>query len=103
MLGLLGPREGVTLLLTTQNLEEADALADSIAVIDRGRVIAEGTSDSLKASVGGERIELVVHEVSQVGPAREVLRRLCDDEVSVEERHRRLTVASTGGRRCWCR
>jgi ABC-2 type transport system ATP-binding protein len=51
---------GVTLLLTTQYLEEADQLADDIAVIDRGTVIARGTSDALKSQVGGERLELVV-------------------------------------------
>jgi ABC-2 type transport system ATP-binding protein len=51
---------GVTLLLTTQYLEEADQLADEIAVIDTGKVIARGTSDALKKQVGGERLEIVV-------------------------------------------
>jgi ABC-2 type transport system ATP-binding protein len=51
---------GVTLLLTTQYLEEADQLADEIAVIDAGKVIARGTSDVLKKQVGGERLEIVV-------------------------------------------
>jgi ABC-2 type transport system ATP-binding protein len=51
---------GVTLLLTTQYLEEADQLADEIAVIDTGKVIARGTSDVLKKQVGGERLEVVV-------------------------------------------
>ena len=51
---------GVTLLLTTQYLEEADQLADEIAVIDRGTVIARGTSDALKKQVGGERLEITV-------------------------------------------
>ena len=55
-------REGVTLLLTTQYLEEADELADTIAVVDHGKIIARGTSDDLKAQVGGERIEVVVHD-----------------------------------------
>src|SRR5437588_4429205 len=52
--------DGTTVLLTTQYLEEADQLADQIAVIDQGRVIAKGTSDELKAQVGGERLELTV-------------------------------------------
>ena len=54
-------REGTTLLLTTQYLEEADELADTIAVVDHGKIIARGTADELKAQVGGERIEVVVH------------------------------------------
>jgi ABC-2 type transport system ATP-binding protein len=55
-------KEGTTLLLTTQYLEEADRLATRIAVIDLGRVIAEGTSDELKARVGGEVLALRVAE-----------------------------------------
>jgi ABC-2 type transport system ATP-binding protein len=55
-------KEGTTLLLTTQYLEEADRLANKIAVIDLGRVIAEGTSDQLKARVGGEVLALRVAE-----------------------------------------
>jgi ABC-2 type transport system ATP-binding protein len=50
--------EGTTLLLTTQYLEEADRLATSIAVIDSGQVIAEGTADDLKSRVGGDVLEL---------------------------------------------
>jgi ABC-2 type transport system ATP-binding protein len=53
-------REGTTLVLTTQYLEEADQLAHKIAVIDGGRVIAEGTSDELKHQVGGDRLEVAV-------------------------------------------
>ena len=52
--------EGTTILLTTQYLEEADELADHIAVIDRGKVIAEGTSDQLKARLGGDVVEFQV-------------------------------------------
>ena len=61
--------EGITLLLTTQYLEEADVLADRIAVIDLGLVIAEGTSDELKDRIGGEVLELHVatDEVSRAG------------------------------------
>jgi ABC-2 type transport system ATP-binding protein len=53
---------GTTVLLTTQYLEEADQLAHAIAVIDHGRVIAEGSPDELKARLGGDRIDVVVHD-----------------------------------------
>jgi ABC-2 type transport system ATP-binding protein len=91
-------QSGVTLMLTTQYLEEADALADEIAVIDHGRVIAKGTADQLKNEVGGERIEVVVHRPDEVGRARELLVRFAlGGEVDVDEHARRLTVPSTGG------
>lgn len=59
---------GVTVLLTTQYLEEADQLADEIAVIDHGTVIARGTSDALKSQVGGERLEITAenHDLAKV-------------------------------------
>ncbi len=58
---------GVTLLLTTQYLEEADFLADQIAVVDSGRVIADGTPDALKRKVGREWLEVTVPAPSDVG------------------------------------
>lgn len=67
--------EGTTVLLTTQYLEEADQLSDNIAVIDDGRVIAQGTSDELKLLVGGQRVEVTVHARNDVEAARSVLAR----------------------------
>lgn len=78
--------EGTTLLLTTQYLEEADQLADAISVIDHGRVIAEGTADELKASVGGQRIELTLVDETDVDRARSVVALQATGEVSVAGR-----------------
>jgi ABC-2 type transport system ATP-binding protein len=66
---------GVTLLLTTQYLEEADQLADEIAVIDHGKVIARGTSDALKKQVGGERLEITVENVD-IAKTQEIVSRI---------------------------
>ena len=63
---------GVTVLLTTQYLEEADQLADEIAVIDRGTVIARGTSDALKSQVGGERLEITT-EIQDLVKVQEII------------------------------
>ncbi|MBU7596663.1 ATP-binding cassette domain-containing protein [Streptomyces sp. P38-E01] len=92
---------GTTLLLTTQYLEEADRLAHAICVIDHGRVIARGTSDELKAQVGGERVEVVVREREQLHTAREALaaHRRGECEVSIDPHTRRLTVPVEGGAR----
>ncbi|MFD7167126.1 ATP-binding cassette domain-containing protein [Streptomyces violascens] len=64
---------GTTVLLTTQYLEEADQLADRISLIDGGRVAAEGTADELKATLGSDRIEVVVRDPSQLADAVRVL------------------------------
>ncbi|RMB58374.1 ATP-binding cassette domain-containing protein [Tessaracoccus antarcticus] len=67
--------EGTTVLLTTQYLEEADQLADQISVIDRGKVIAEGTADELKASVGGRRVQVTLVNESDAPRVAGILER----------------------------
>jgi ABC-2 type transport system ATP-binding protein len=88
-------REGATLLLTTQYLEEADELANEIAVVDKGRIIARGTADELKSQVGGERIEVVVHDAGGLSQAAQLL--APDGSASVEDHTRRVTIAAHGG------
>lgn len=94
---------GTTLLLTTQYLEEADQLADDIVVIDHGREIAHGSSDELKAMVGGERIELTVASLDEVPTAAEVLARFTGGEVLMDEESRMLQAPITGGARVFTR
>ena len=76
---------GTTVLLTTQYLDEADRLADRIAVIDQGLVIAEGTSDELKAQVGGERLEIRLEEPSRCSEAAGALAGMTEGSPQVED------------------
>jgi len=85
-------REGTTLLLTTQYLEEADQLADRIAVIDRGKVIAEGTGTELKDRVGGQILEVELASAGQRDRAQEVLAGVGCGAPEPDERPDRLTL-----------
>jgi ABC-2 type transport system ATP-binding protein len=90
-------RSGSTVLLTTQYMEEADRLADDIVVIDRGRKIAEGTANQLKAQIGGERIEVILSDPGDIPAARSGLGELSVAEVQVDEQTLKLTAPVTGG------
>jgi ABC transporter DrrB family efflux protein len=85
-------RQGTTLLLTTQYLEEADQLAERIAVIDHGRVIAAGTGNELKDQVGGQLLELELADVTQRERAQAALTRVGCGAPEPDERPDRLTM-----------
>ncbi len=87
--------EGTTVLLTTQYLEEADQLADKIAVIDKGKVIAQGTADELKTQVGGERIDVVVDR-SKAELAAQALQSMASGKVVIEGEHVQAPVSGGG-------
>ena len=90
-------KDGTTLLLTTQYLEEADKLAHAIAVIDHGRVIAEGTADELKSRVGGDVLEVVLEPPSDAVAAAGALGPIARGEAHVEADTGRVTVPVHAG------
>ena len=89
--------EGTTVLLTTQYLDEADRLANTIAVIDHGRLIAEGTSDQLKDRVGGERLEVSLDDGAESAAAVRALAPMSDDTPDADGNVVKLSVRERSG------
>ncbi|WP_370945718.1 ATP-binding cassette domain-containing protein [Amycolatopsis sp. cg5] len=89
--------DGTTVLLTTQYLEEADQLCDSIVVIDKGKVIARGTADELKNQIGGERLELVVASADDIPATVQVLTEVGSGTPSTDSHTRKVDVLVEGG------
>jgi ABC-2 type transport system ATP-binding protein len=83
---------GTTVLLTTQYLDEADQLADQIAVIDGGRVIADGTPESLKARVGGDHVDVVVRGADDLPAVAEIVGRVSGAEPQINRDARRVSA-----------
>jgi ABC-2 type transport system ATP-binding protein len=89
--------DGTTVLLTTQNLDEADRLATEITVIDHGRVLAGGTADALKDRVGGERLEIRLEGSASAGVAAQALASMSDDPPKCEGDLVTVAVRRRGG------
>lgn len=89
--------EGTTVLLTTQYLDEADRLANMIAVIDRGRLIAQGTSDQLKDQVGGERLEVRLDPGADAQAAQDALSPMSDESPAAQDGLVKLSVRERRG------
>jgi ABC-2 type transport system ATP-binding protein len=87
--------KGITILLTTQDMDEADKLADRIVVINGGKIIAEGTSEELKQRIGSERLEIAV----AVGSNFEKAKKLIEDDSSLrsDDKIRTLSLTTKGG------
>ena len=86
-------KEGTTILLTTQQLEEADHLANHIVVLDGGKIIARGTADELKDKVGGERIRFVFADAKDLAKAKKLL----GSKLEVDEKQKSLSISNDKG------
>jgi len=90
-------RDGATMLLTTQYLEEADRLADDIVVLDGGRVAAHGSPAQLKSRIGGERLEITVGSAGELAAAADALGAFASDRPAVEEDVSRVVAPVEAG------
>jgi ABC-2 type transport system ATP-binding protein len=90
-------RDGATLLLTTQYLEEADRLADDIVVLEGGRIAAHGSPAELKARIGGERLEVTVGGAGELAAAAAALGRFASDVPLVDAEAARVIAPVTAG------
>jgi len=79
-------------VLTTQYLDEADQLADQICVVDAGRVIANGTPDELKSRIGGDRVDIVVHDVADLPAAAAIVERAAGAPAETDADNRRVSA-----------
>jgi len=89
--------DGTTILLTTQYLEEADRLSHKIVVVDRGQVIASGTSSDLKAQAGGQRVEVIVHDRASIDAAARVLSSVTGSEAEIDRPARKISIGADRG------
>lgn len=85
-------REGTTVLLTTQYLDEADQLSNAISVVDHGRVIASGSPAALKSRLGGDRLDVVLHDVTSLPRAAEVVAKVAGTEAETDVDNRRVSA-----------
>ena len=83
---------GTAILLTTQQMDEADKLADNVVVVDKGKVVAEGSPSELKSKAGNARLEIVVDDRRDLGRAQDVLRSHGEGELSTDEQTGRLNL-----------
>jgi ABC-2 type transport system ATP-binding protein len=88
-------REGTTVLLTTQYLDEADQLASAISVVDHGRVIAEGSPAALKARLGGDRLDVVLHDVAALPEAARVVEKVAGTAAETDLDNRMVSAPVT--------